>query len=822
MPPDSIPWKLDSAPTKRTSGRVKPDGKHFSLEGKRFDFRGVTYGTFRPRAHDGARFPPTTTIVEDFAMMRVAGFTVVRTYTEPTEDVLEAAAEHGLRILAGIFYPDWRYMLGASRHERSRIAMAARREVREAAHRLAEADHVLALCVGNEIPADVVRWIGARDIASVIDELVDVAKTEDAERLITYANYPTAEYLPLDSLDFLTFNVYLERQADFRRYLTRLHHLAGDRPLVLGEVGADSKGTAAGEHAQAAALAEQLETALERGVAGTCVFSWTDEWWVGDAGVEGWYFGLTRADRSPKPALKVARRANPRTVADLDVQWPSISVVVCAYNAEATLDECLYHLCKLTYPALEVIVVDDGSTDATASVARSYPNVKVYPIEHSGLSAARNIGFSRADGELVAYLDADAYPTPEWPYYLALGLDSRTTGGVGGPNVSPAGDPVGARAVAQSPGGPAHVLTADDRAEHVPGCNMAFWKAVLEETGGFDPVYTAAGDDVDMCWKVLDAGWEIGFHPAALVWHHRRPGLGAYLRQQRGYGRAEALVAARHPHRFNRLGTACWRGHIYLHGVRSHTRRRIYRGAFGSAAFQSVYATPAQGLDIARHASVALAAASPLALLFAFRFPFAALVPIAAVAVVAALFITDTVRTNPPRDLARSHVWFRMNVATMHALQPAARAWGRIRHAERGAARSTPGAAPGPGDRTKTRRTAVPGRSSAPRARRGDRHADAPEWISGCGRERLDGTRRHPRRLGIGRRSDADELPPGGLRPGQNPAPPVSPAAPRSRPPSPSDSCSPETGSHSRRSHSRSSSTSPGARTDSARSCGGN
>ena len=662
-------------------GRAKIDGKHFSLNGERFNFRGVTYGTFQPRATDGARYPVREQVNRDFEMMRAWGFTVVRTYTEPTPDVLAAAKRHGLHLLAGIFYPDWRYMLGASRRERHRIAATANSAVMSAARRLAGVDHVLALCVGNEIPADVVRWNGTREIASVLDGLVDVVKCEDPDRLVTYANYPTAEYLPLESFDFLTFNVYLERQSDFRRYLTRLHHLAGDRPLVLGELGMDSSGTPAGEAAQAEALATQLETAMERGVAGTCAFSWTDEWWVGDAAVEGWHFGLTRADRSAKPALEVARRWNERTVADLEARWPSLSVVVCAYNAESTLDECLRHTCALDYPALEIIVVDDGSTDATAAIARRHPGARLYTIEHAGLSAARNVGFSRARGELVAYIDSDAYPTPEWPYYLALGLDSQKIAGVGGPNVSPVDDPLGAQAVAMSPGGPAHVLTADDRAEHVPGCNMAFWKDVLEATGGFDPVYTAAGDDVDMCWKVLDAGWEIGFHPAALVWHHRRGGVGAYLRQQRGYGRAEALVAARHPHRFNRLGTALWRGRIYGHGARLSTRQRIYRGAFGGAAYQSVYATPSHGLDLARQAAVALAAMSPLALLLSLRYRAAALVPAFALAVIAALIVVDAARTRPPRNLDTNRWWFRLNVAVLHSLQPGARAWGRFRHA---------------------------------------------------------------------------------------------------------------------------------------------
>jgi cellulose synthase/poly-beta-1,6-N-acetylglucosamine synthase-like glycosyltransferase len=354
-------------------------------------------------------------------------------------------------------------------------------------------------------------------------------------------------------------------------------------------------------------------------VAGACVFSWTDEWWVGDNAVEGWRFGLTREDRSPRASLGVVSRANAATVRDLPVDWPTMTVVICAYNAEATLDECLRHTCALDYPDLEILVVDDGSTDATAQIARAHPRARLVPIAHGGLSVARNAGIEVAAGDLVAYLDSDAYPTPEWPYYLALAFDGRTVVGAGGPNVPPLDDPPSAHAVARSPGGPVHVLTADDRAEHVPGCNMAFWRRTLLEVGGFDPIYTSAGDDVDVCWKVLDAGGDIGFHPAALVWHHRREGLRPYLRQQRGYGRSEALVEARHPDRFTPTGTARWTGHIYDSFAPRRAAQRIYRGAFGTAPYQSIYRVPAYGLDLAHQVGVPLTVpallTAPLALL---------------------------------------------------------------------------------------------------------------------------------------------------------------------------------------------------------------
>ncbi len=675
--------------------RIGIDGKQFARNGERFRFRGVTYGTFRPR-NDGGLYPEPQQVKEDFAAIKEAGFTVLRTYTVPPDDVIELAAEAGLYVFVDVFYPDWRYLVGGSRREQHRVAREARSEVRTVARRLARNDHILAFSLGNEVPADVLRWVGTKAIASAIDDLVEVVREEDAERLVTYGNYPTAEYLPLDGLDFLTFNVFLETPLDFRRYLSRLHNLAGDRPLVLGEVGLNAGSDDRGERLQAKTIDWQLATALERGVAGTCLFSWTDDWWVADAAVEGWYFGLTRRDRSPRPALEVAKRWNGRTARDLDFPWPSVSVVICAYNAAATLDECLSATSALDYPDLEILVVDDGSTDVTADIARRYPRIRLVSIPHAGLAAARNEGFRAARGNLIAYLDSDAYPSPEWPYYLALGMDGRKVGGVGGPNVPPPDDPPTAQQVARAPGGPVHVLLSDERAEHVPGCNMAFWKPVLEEVGGFDPVYTAAGDDVDFCWRVLDRAWEIAFHPAALVWHHRRADVRGYLRQQWSYGRSEALVEARHPDRFTLVGTARWRGRIYTSIAPALTAPRIYRGLYGSAAYQSVYRGGGHTLDLAHQVGVPLAVvlllSGPLALLWRAL----ALPALAAMVFLGGLGLADVARIRAPHRWRGNRFLFRVRVAALHLLQPLFRAGARFFHTA-SASRDLPAAVPLPG-----------------------------------------------------------------------------------------------------------------------------
>lgn len=680
--------------------RVTVDGKQFAMGGERFLFRGVTYGTFAPRERDAARFPDSDQVKKDLAAMSDAGFTVVRTYTAPPDDLLELAGEFGLRVMAGAFWPDWRYLVGASRSEVRRVAREARAEVQLQARRLAGRDEVLALSLGNEVPADVLRWYGTERIARVLDELADVVRAEDDQLLVTYANFPTAEYLPLPGMDFLTFNVFLERDQDLRKYLTRLHHLAGDRPLVLGEIGLHVEDEA-GEQRQAELVDAQLRVALDRGVAGTCLFAWTDEWQVGEVPVTDWRFGLTTVEREPRPALEVARQWNARTVRDLDVDWPSMTVVVCAYNAAATVEECLTHTRALDYPQLEVLLVDDGSTDDTADIAERVCagdlRMRVIRAAHQGLSGARNTGWQEASGDLIVYLDSDAYPTPEWPYYLALGLDAPMVGGVGGPNLPPPGGSLAAEKVARAPGGPVHVLLSDDRAEHVPGANMAFWRTVLDDVGGFDVTYTAAGDDVDVCWKVLDRGWEIGFHPAALVWHHRRGSVKAYLKQQRGYGRSESLVAKRHPDRFTPLGTARWHGRIYDSFAPSLVRQRVYRGLYGAAAYQSVYGAGGHAIDIAHQLGVPLAVAGLALLPLSLLVPELLAVPLLAAAFLLGLFAYDARAVRPPRRLGRRALGFRLGVAFLHLAQPVVRTRARWKE-DRLSRRATPAYAglPGP------------------------------------------------------------------------------------------------------------------------------
>jgi GT2 family glycosyltransferase len=568
-------------------GRVRVDGKFFARGRQRLRIHGVTYGPFAPDA-DRQPFPAAACVGEDFARMQAAGVNALRTYHVPPEWFLRLADEAGLNVLMGLPWVDvpWRRHFGFLESEQ--VRREARQFVRQAAERGRNHPCLFAYCIGNEIPSDILRWHGARRVERFLRDLVDVAKQADPGGLSTYASYPPTEYLDLSFVDFVAFNVFLHDRERFRRYLCRLQNRAGDRPLILSELGMDT--LRQGESSQAAFLAGHLREALLAGLAGAFIFSWTDDWHTGGHQIEDWAFGITRADRSPKASYHAVREVFKAPPAALLPAAPRVSIVVCTYNGGRTLEQCLRSLFALDYPDYEVIVVDDGSTDDTRQIVARFPGVRAIHEPNHGLSYARNVGLHAASGDVVAYTDSDCFADPDWLTYLVEQLQRSGADAVGGPNLTPE-DGWLAACVSASPGQPVHVLESDQVAEHIPGCNMAFRREALLTINGFDSQYRKAGDDVDVCWRLKQAGRWITFAPGAFVWHHRRQTPRTYLRQQAGYGEAEALLLFKHPDRFNGRGDGKWRGVLYgpsLQGLRL-AEPIIYRGTFATGLFQCAY-----------------------------------------------------------------------------------------------------------------------------------------------------------------------------------------------------------------------------------------
>lgn len=565
------------------SGRWQTDGKFFRAGDTRVWLRAVTYGPFP------AGDPVSVEL--DFRHIAAAGFNAIRLFEMPDRRLLDAALAEGLQVFAGL---EWGYSVDFFR--RPGLFSAARAKLVEALRKTATHPALAGVYVGNEIRPDLVRWVGPLRVRHAIEDLIALGREAAPHMLFAYANFPSTEYLEPENADFSAFNVYLEDPATFRNYLKRLHHIAGDRPLVISEFGVDSQRN--GVARQAESLAWAITLAHEEETAGLTIFGWSDRWQNGGATVFDWDFGLIDRAGNDKPALDALSAVRFSPVA----HCPDFSVIVCTRNGRDRIGHCLEAVRNLAAAGgFETIVVDNGSVDGTADFVREYFSwVKLLELDSCGLSAARNAGAEVAIGEIMAFTDDDCAPDHEWLVRLARVFADPRFAAVGGPNLPPKPRNWHEAVVAAAPGAPSHVMLDDEEAEHLPGCNLAVTKAAFNVIGGFDPIFRTAGDDVDFCWRLRAAGFRLGFAPGAFVWHWRRSAIRGFLKQQIGYGQAERLLIAKHPAHFTRQGLAKWQGFVYGGGpVRVMADSIIYHGPMGSAGYQSVQnrMLPLRGLD---------------------------------------------------------------------------------------------------------------------------------------------------------------------------------------------------------------------------------
>jgi hypothetical protein len=186
-----------------------------------------------------------------------------------------------------------------------------------------------------------------------------------------------------------------------------------------------------------------------------------------------------------------------------------------------------------------------------------------------------------------------------------------------------------------------------------------------------------------------ERGWTLGFAPTAVVWHHRRNSIKAYIKQQRGYAKAEALLADKWPEKYNRAGHVTWQGRLYGRGIVAplFPRSRIYHGTWGSAPFQSIY-EPGPGhwpaLMLMPEWYFLLMFVGVLTALAASWTPLLWLSPLLAAGVLLTLLqaarggVRARIHPEPRSRLRRLALQFL--VAWLHFVQPAARLLGRVQH----------------------------------------------------------------------------------------------------------------------------------------------
>jgi GT2 family glycosyltransferase len=251
-----------------------------------------------------------------------------------------------------------------------------------------------------------------------------------------------------------------------------------------------------------------------------------------------------------------------------------MSVIICSLNGASGVDRCLRALAAQTIrSALEVILVDDGSTDETSDVGHAHATIVVRHATNLGLAAARNSGLGMATAPVVAFLDDDCEPEPQWAEQLLTGYQDRVTG-VGGPVRPAAGHGFMAGYLQRhNPLKPQEVnlavsnsviyrfllylwrqwITDEDLSGRevyaFAGANMSFLRQALAEVGQFDERFRFGGEDLDLCMR-LNRSFPSGrlvFVPDARVIHHFKPSVRDTLRRSRAYGRGSARLCRKWP-----------------------------------------------------------------------------------------------------------------------------------------------------------------------------------------------------------------------------------------------------------------------------------
>lgn len=228
-----------------------------------------------------------------------------------------------------------------------------------------------------------------------------------------------------------------------------------------------------------------------------------------------------------------------------------------------------------TTPGPTVVVVDDASADpaATEAAASRFPDTRVLQRGvRGGPAAARQSGWQSADGEIVAFVDADCEPAAGWIEALLPHFADPTVGAVA-PRVvpastttaSPASSAGTGTAVAtyehyRSPldlGDRPALVRPRSRVPYVPTAALLVRRSALAEVGGFDPALLV-GEDVDLVWRLDRAGWRVRYVPAVVVAHPVRPTFCGLVRQRYSYGTSAAQLATRHGRAAAPLDVSPW------------------------------------------------------------------------------------------------------------------------------------------------------------------------------------------------------------------------------------------------------------------------
>jgi mycofactocin system glycosyltransferase len=248
-----------------------------------------------------------------------------------------------------------------------------------------------------------------------------------------------------------------------------------------------------------------------------------------------------------------------RTAPEQSRSLPEVSIVIPVMNRADELRRCLTSLTRLTYPSekLQIIVVDDGSSDTSPDVTREFGALLV-PSGGVGRgpAAARNVGASAAEGEILAFIDSDCSASPDWLCQLIPAFNDSAMAAVGGQVdgmcTESAVDRYEAVMSSLSISSRERVGNSGTDTFYLPSCNLLVRRSAFTGVGGFDDSMHV-GEDVDLTWRLRDKNWSICYLPLGNIRHEHRSSIRSFMSRRFDYGTSEGMLQILHPTRHKRM-----------------------------------------------------------------------------------------------------------------------------------------------------------------------------------------------------------------------------------------------------------------------------
>lgn len=248
-----------------------------------------------------------------------------------------------------------------------------------------------------------------------------------------------------------------------------------------------------------------------------------------------------------------------------------VAVVLCTRDRPELLAAALDAVAGAVRADDEVVVVDSASTDPRAVDPARERDVAVVRLDRPGLSRARNAGVSATSAPIVAFTDDDCRPAPGWAEAVAAGFTSSEVGFLTGRVLADRTGRMSVSCIVDEE--PRRIGPGADPFTIGVGANMAMRRVALAGVGGFDErlgagAHLRAGEDVDVWWRLLDAGWEGAYAPGCVVTHVQWRSDGQALRLSYGYGLGAGALAVKAVRAGQRGGWGLLRQRLWDDGLR--------------------------------------------------------------------------------------------------------------------------------------------------------------------------------------------------------------------------------------------------------------